>query len=48
MRQKLIHGLVSTLFLSVGATAQAHADETTDLLVKQVQELQRTVKDLKQ
>jgi len=48
MRQKLIYGLVSTLFLSAGIATPVFADETTDLLVKQVQELQRTVQDLKQ
>jgi hypothetical protein len=48
MKQKIIYGLISSIFIAANATTPVFADETTDLLVKQVQELQKTVGDLKQ
>ena len=48
MKQKIIYGLVGSLFITANLTAPAYADETTDLLIKQVKELQKTVGELKQ
>lgn len=48
MKQKIIYGLVSSVLISANFVTPAFADETTDLLVKQVQELQKTVGDLRQ
>lgn len=48
MKQKIIYGLISGIFVSANLATPAYADETTNLLVQQVQELQKALGDLKQ